>query len=81
MADINYITVPKGTTVRYTVSKTGYITQTSTLTLNSDQTINIELEAEGREIDVSDYEYTLEDGVVTLTKYVGAGGSVNVPNI
>ena len=81
MADINYITVPKGTTVRYTVSKTGYITQTSTLTLNSDQTINIELEAEGREIDVSDYEYTLEDGVVPLTKYVGAGGSVNVPNI
>ena len=35
----------------------------------------------GTEIDVSDYEYTLNDKTVTLTKYVGAGGDVVIPNV
>ena len=62
----NTITVPTGTTVRYTVSKTGYGTETGTLTLTTDQTINVTL-PEPQEIDVSDYEYTLENGILTLT--------------
>lgn len=76
----NTITVPSGTTVRYIVSKTGYETETGTVTLTTDQTINVVLIAP-QEIDVSDYEYTLNGTVLTLTKYVGAGGAVDVPNV
>ena len=47
------ITVPSGTVVRYTVSKSGYGTETGTLTLTTDQTINVTL-PEPQEIDVSD---------------------------
>ena len=76
----NTIVVPSGTVVRYTVSKSGYGTETGTLTVTTDQTINVIL-PEPQEIDVSDYEYTLENGILTLTKYVGAGGAVDVPNV
>ena len=39
----NTITVPIGTTVRYTVAKTGYETEAGTVTLTSDQTISVVL--------------------------------------
>ena len=76
----NSITVPDGTVVSYEVSKQDYQTESGSKTVTADETLEIEL-VQGTPIDVSDYEYTLEDKTVTLTKYVGAGGDVVIPNV
>ena len=76
----NSIAVPSGTVVNWQVSKTDYNTESGSETVIADKTLDVELK-DGTPIDVSDYEYTLNNKVVTLTKYVGSNASVVVPNV
>ncbi len=43
-------------------------------------TLPVEFGGEGN-LDVTGYEYTLDNGVATLTKYVGEAVDIVVPNI
>ena len=76
----NTISVPSGTVVNWSVSKTDYSPASGSETVIADKTLNVELQ-QGTEIDVSDYEYTLDNKVVTLTKYVGSNTRVVIPNV
>lgn len=76
----NSIAVPSGTVVNWQVSKTDYNTESGSETVIADKTLDVELK-DGTPIDVSDYEYTLNNKVVTLTKYVGSNTRVVVPNV
>lgn len=76
----NTITVPNGTVVSYEVSKQDYKTESGSKTVTADETLAIEL-VQGTEIDVSDYEYTLDNNIVTLTKYIGSNTIVTLPNV
>lgn len=74
----NTITADYGSSIEWKVSKNGYVDKTDTLTLTADTTLTINL---GDVLNVAGYEYTNENGVVTLTKYTGAGGDVETPLI
>lgn len=80
----NSITVRKGTTVNYTVSKSGYRTVTDSIIVQTTSTINVQLFLD-RVLDVEDYNYTTEtinnNINVTLTEYIGSNTSVIVPQI
>lgn len=74
----NSVTADYGSTIEYKVSKDGHKDITDTLTLEQDTTLNINL---GDAVDVGDYEYTHENTVLTLTKYIGSGGDIETPLI
>lgn len=75
----NTVTADYGSTIEWKVSKDGYLTETGTQTLTSDTTLNIELGIP--QLNVTDYNYTNNDGVVVLTKYIGTGGDIDTPEI
>lgn len=76
----NYIEVHYGTQVTWTVSKTEYITQTNTITVTEDTTLNITLAPVLYTFSLSP---TPTDATVTLTSsdptYVQSGNSIAVP--
>lgn len=74
----NTVTADYGSTIEYKVSKDGYKDVTGTLTLTQDTTITVDI---GDTVNVSDYEYTFENTVLTLTKYIGSGGDIETPLI
>ena len=74
----NTVTADYGSTIEYKVSKDGHKDVTGTLTLEQDTTITVNM---GDAVDVIDYEYTFENTVLTLTKYVGSGGDIETPLI
>lgn len=74
----NSVTADYGSTIGYKVSKELHKDVTGTLTLEQDTTLNINL---GDAVNVADYEYTHENSVLTLTKYIGSGGDIEVPLI
>lgn len=76
--DLNHIIVSKGTRVRYTVSETGYITQSNVIEVNETQTVDITLSK-------TLYTYIIHPtpmyATVTLTAtgYTQVGNSIQVP--
>ena len=76
----NSISVPSGTVVSYVVSKQDYSPVSNSITITNDEVLDIEL-PQGTEVDVSDYEYTLNGKIVTLTKYIGVNKKAILPNI
>lgn len=76
----NYIEVHYGTQVTWTVSKTEYITQTNTITVTEDTTLNITLAPVLYTFSLSP---TPTDATVTLTSsdpsYIQSGNSIAVP--
>ena len=76
-----YIKVPKGATVKWKVSCDGYENQEGVQTLMDDITLNIDLELLMGTVDVTNYEYTLENDTVTLTKYIGSDTTETMPGI
>ena len=78
----NSITVPKGTSVLWMVAKEGYETQSGNVTVTSTQSVNVVLEESTvYGVDVTDYNYTLNNGVCVLTQYTGSGGDIDTPEI
>lgn len=77
----NTIAVPFGTSVRYKVSKRRFEPEENTITVTDNVTLNIELEPVYHELDIVDYEYTNINSYLKLTKYIGSGTDVVVPNI
>ena len=74
----NTVTADYGSTIEYKISKEGHKDVTGTLTLEQDTTITVNM---GDAVDVGDYNYTLTDGVLTLTQYLGEGGDIETPLI
>ena len=78
----NSITVEKGTSVTYTVSKTNYTTVSSTITVNEAQTLSVTLVQNGFTLTINP---TPADATVTLSvdghpEYVQVGNTITVPN-
>ena len=76
-----YIEVPRGATVNWKVSCDGYEQQVGVQTVTDNTTLNIELEPLIGIVDVTNYEYTLENDTVTLTKYIGSDTTETMPGI
>ena len=77
-----------GDTYKYKISKEGYCdyegsgTATYTSADGKTTTVEAELVASNGTVDVTDYEYTLNNtGNMVLTKYIGNSTDVTVPNI
>lgn len=72
--------VPINYNFTYTVSKEGYVTQTTSTAISTDTTINVTLDP-ATPINVEDYEYTLNENTsdLTLTSYIGNDTDVTVP--
>lgn len=77
----NTITADYGSVIEWKVSKEGYADKTGTLTLEGDTEINVELIEITYGVDVSDYNYTLNNEIVTLTEYIGEGGYIDTPEL
>ena len=78
----NSITVPKGTNVVWMVAKDGYETQSGNVTVTSTQSVNVVLEESTiYGVDVTDYQYTNNNGICVLTQYTGEGGNIITPGI
>ena len=71
----------RGKTLNWRITKPEFKTLEGSMVILNNEPIEVEMKPEGTEIDVSDYEYTLDGKVVTLTKYVGSNTSVIVPNV
>ncbi len=76
-----YIRVPTGTTVNWKVSCEGFDTQSGSATLDRNETLEIELIPSIGTLDVTNYEYTLENDTATLTKYIGSNETEVMPSI
>lgn len=76
------ISVIPGTVVRYKVSQNRYETVERDITIN-DETLNypVVLEPDYNRLNVIDYEYTFENYVATLTKYIGTNENVDTPEM
>ena len=77
----NTITADYGSVIEWKVSKDEYKSQTGTLTLEQDTVLNVEITIITHGVDVSDYNYTLNNKIVTLTEYIGEGGYIDTPEI
>ena len=78
----SYSTTEDSADVQYTVTLEGYESQRNTVTLTSDTTINVTLNATDSYIDVAEYGYTTDGlGNVVLTNYNGTNNNVVVPTI
>ena len=73
----NTVTADYGSTIEWKVSRDQYFPETGMLTLEADTVLNIELGIP--QLDVTNYNYTYNDGVVVLTRYKGPSGEVNTP--
>lgn len=76
-----YIKVPSGTTVNWKISCEGYEEQSGTQLVENNVTLNIDLIPTIGTVDVTNYEYTLTDDTVTLTKYIGTDTTENMPGV
>ncbi len=77
----NTISVPRGTSVRYSVSRNDYKTVENTVTISSNTTLNVALEEIFYKIDTEDYTYNLYNKKVTMTKYTGSATDIVSPNL
>ena len=78
----NLIGVLKGTTVGYAVYKFGYREEIGEIqSLNENTVLDVELVPGGYPIDVSDYEYRMNNNDGILIKYIGTNDVVTLPNI
>ena len=80
MATVKELNVLRGKTLNWRITKEGYIPSVGSIVILDNSPIFIEMK-EANTIDVSDYEYTLDNNIVTLTKYVGDSVNVIVPNV
>ena len=80
MATVKELDVLRGKTLNWRITKEGYIPSVGSIVILDNSPIFIEMK-EANTIDVSDYEYTLDNNIVTLTKYVGDSVNVIVPNV
>ena len=71
----------RGKTLNWRITKEDFKTSEGSMVILNDDPIEIRMRPEKAEIDVSDYEYTVNDYVVTLTKYVGDSVNVVIPNL
>lgn len=81
MATVKELDVLRGKTLNWRITKPEYQTIEGSMVIINDDPIEIEMRPEGTEIDVSDYEYTLENKELTLTKYIGTNPTVKIPNV
>ena len=81
MATVKELDVLRGKTLNWRITKEGYIPSVGSIVILDNSPISIEMKEEGYPIDVSDYEYTLDNKIVTLTKYVGDSVNVIIPNV
>lgn len=72
--------VPINYNFTYTVSKEGYVTQTTSTAISTDTTINVTLDP-ATPVNVEDYEYILNENTsdLTLTSYIGNDTDITVP--
>lgn len=75
----NTVTADYGSAIEWKVSKDGYITQTDTLILEQDTTLNINLQIPG--VDTTDYIYTYDGDTLILSKYTGSSTNIETPTI
>ena len=75
------IKVPNGATVKWKVSCDGFEMQSGTQTIDKDTRLNIDLLPMVGTVDVSDYEYTLNNDTLTLATYIGTDTSEVIPHI
>ena len=75
----NTVMADYSSTIEWKVSKDGYITQTDTLILEQDTTLNINLQIPG--VDTTDYVYTYDGDTLILSKYTGSGTNIETPTI
>lgn len=76
------ITVEKGTTVMWMIEKEDYETGNGTTTVTTNpQSETQEIEKRNFKVNIDDYEYTFEDGILKLTKYVGTGTTPTTPGL
>jgi len=76
------ITVLKGTNVVWMIEKDDYETGSGTTTVTTNpQSETQEIEMRNFKVNIDDYEYTLEDGILKLTKYVGSGTTPTTPGL
>lgn len=80
MATVKELDVLRGKTLNWRITKEGYIPSVGSIVILDNSPIFIEMK-EANTIDVSDYEYTLDNNILTLTKYVGDSVNVIVPNV
>ena len=80
MATVKELDVLRGKTLNWRITKEGYIPSVGSIVILDNSPISIEMK-EANTIDVSDYEYTLDNKIVTLTKYIGDNVNVIVPNV
>ena len=74
----NTITADYGSIIEWKVGKDGYADKTGTITLTQNTEINVDL---GNSVNIDGYNYTINNGVLTLTKYTGNGGDIDAPLI
>ena len=72
--------VPIDYNFTYTVSKEGYVTQTTSTAISTNTTINVTLDP-ATPVNVEDYEYILNENTsdLTLTSYIGNDTDITVP--
>ena len=76
------ITIAKGTTVAWIVQKQGYGTLSDTKVVNSTLSETKELERGEHSLDITDYNYTLDENYnLTLTYWTKSTNDVVVPNV
>ena len=71
----------RGKTLNWRITKEGYRPSVGNRVILDNSPIYIEMREEGDPIDVSDYEYTENNKIVTLTKYIGNNEDVTMPNV
>lgn len=81
----NWIKVPAGTVVNWTVSKQFYISQGEARTITHTETITPQLIRDVKyemDLDETEYEYSVSSTAeLSLNKYIGSATTVTVPNI
>ena len=76
------ITVAKGTTVTWSVvNEPDWKPKSGNIPVNAPVSERKELEEKEYKVNIDDYEYTLVDGILTLTKYVGSSTTPKTPGL
>ena len=78
--NLHALYVPIDYNFTYTVSKEGYVTQTTSTAISTNTTINVTLDP-ATPVNVEDYEYILNENTsdLTLTSYIGNDTDITVP--
>lgn len=77
----NTVVVSRGSEIEYTVSAEYYQSQTSTVVANNSVNIDITLVPNDGNLDVSEYNTTVENDALIIESYIGDGTEIVLPNI